>query len=62
MVRSRKNIKANTLCLLTNIEGFLLLDMGSHNLDYQGKQLFKRQLHYAIYILDQKTEDYKENP
>ena len=35
--------------------------MGRHNLDHQGKQRFKRQLYYVIFILDQKKEDEKEN-
>ncbi len=61
MVKSIENIKASNLCLLTNIEGFLLLDMGSHDIDYDAKQRFRRQLHYAIFILDQQTEDGDEN-
>ena len=51
----------STLRLLTNIEFFSLLDIGRHNLNYQGKQRFKGQLHYAIFILDKKTEDDKKN-
>ena len=61
MVRSRENIEANTLCLLTNIECFLLLDMGGHDIDYNTKQRFRSQLHYAIFILDQQTLDGDEN-
>ncbi len=61
MVRSRENIKENTLCLLTNIGGFLLLDMGIHNIDYNTKQRFRIQLYYVIFILDQQTLDGDEN-
>ncbi len=61
MVRSRENIKENTLCLLTNIGGFLLLDMGIHNIDYNTKQRFRIQLYYVIFILDQQTLDGAEN-
>ncbi len=61
MVRSREDIEANTLCLLTNIESFLLLDMGGHDIDYNTKQRFRSQLHYAIFILDQQTLDGDEN-
>ncbi len=34
MVRSKEDIEANTLCLLTNIESFLLLDMGGRDIDF----------------------------
>ena len=61
MVKSIENIKASNLCLLTNIEGFLLLDMGGHGIDYNTKQRFRSQLHYAIFILDQQTLDGDEN-
>ena len=61
MVRSIENIKASNLCLLTNIEDFLLLDMVSHNIDYDAKQRFRKQLHCAIFILDGINEDCREN-
>ena len=57
MVRSKEDIEANTLCLLTNIESFLLLDMGGPDITFFKKQCFRSQLHYAIFILDKRTGD-----
>ena len=47
----------NTKSLLVNIEFFLQLDLISCNVDYEGKEDFKCQLKYAIYILDGRRED-----
>ena len=61
MVRTKENVLNNTLCLLKNIEAFILLDMGIHKIGYAEKQTFKRQLHYALFIIDGKTEECQES-
>ena len=61
MVRSRVDIKESSVYLLRNIENFLLLEMGRHNVDYNDKQKFKRQLWYAIFILHQQEDDDVDN-
>ena len=55
MVRSKEDIEANTLCLITNIESFLLLDMC--DITFLKKQCFRSQLHSAIFFLDKVTLD-----
>ena len=55
MVRSNEDIEANTLCLITNIESFLLLDMC--DITFLKKQRFRSQLHSAIFFLDKVTLD-----
>ena len=61
MVRSKEDIKTNALCLLTNIESFLLLDMGGRDISFFTKKCFRSQLHYAIFILDKRTGDGDED-
>lgn len=57
MVRSRVDIEENSVRLIRNIESFLLLEMGRHNVDYAGKQKFKLQLYYAMFILHQRDDE-----
>ena len=61
MVCKSERTYQNNTKLVANIENFIHIDMAEHNIDYSQKQTFKRQLHYAIFILDGKTEECQED-